>query len=116
MFRLASPDTTYKRRVRVPTPTPEGGVEEQYYTAHYRLLGAERAAELAGAGDAALVRATLVGWSEISDHDGTPLEFNPPTLERLVGLVYWCRATSIAYIDFSVGAPEKNSEAPPATS
>ena len=116
MFTLADPAATWTHPVTVPVPVGEGRIEPQVYTAEFRLLPASEAQAAAEESDAALVARVLAGWDGIADADGTPIEFGATALARLCEIVYWRRATALAYIEFAAGLPGKNSAAPPAIS
>lgn len=112
MFRIASPDATWTHPVRVEVPAGEGRTNTHLFTARFRLLKASKTEALLVDGDAALLREALVGWDDIEDADGSPLEFSPEALDTLLEVAYWRRATVVEYLRFASGLPEKNSRAP----
>lgn len=112
MFRIASPDATWTHPVRVQVPAGDGRTTTHVFTAKFKLLKASQTEALLVDGDAALLREALVGWGDIQDADGDPLEFSPEARETLLDVAYWRRATVVEYLRFASGLPEKNSGAP----
>ena len=115
MFKIAPPDTRYRHRVVVPMPTPEGGEELHSYTALFLLPDAGQLKAILTRDDSDIVVDVLLGWEDISDENG-PLEFNIDNLNRLLQISRWCGATAKAFVNFTLGIQEKNSETPLATS
>ena len=105
MFKLASPDQTYDCPVTIQVPQADGTHAPVTYTATFKLIPDEFVKEN---DDNTILEKALVGWKEISDHNGKPLTFSKKHLDRLCNLVYWRRGTVLRYIDFATGLPVKN--------
>ena len=116
MFRLADADAAWDHPVPVEVPVGDGRTERRVYTAHFRLLGASRIEALAAEGDEALLREALVGWRDIEDADGAPLEYGEESLSQLLDILHWRRSTAAEYTRFAAGLASKNSAAPPVIS
>lgn len=117
MFKIASPDQTYRRLITVQQPQPDGGVAPLQFTAHFLYVQNHRLNELlaAGGSDYDFLRPLLVGWEDIEHHDGTALAFSKARLKTLCEIRYWAKAVVEEYLSFHAGEPAKNSETPPAT-
>ena len=111
-FRLASPDETYRRLVQIRVP---GAAAPQPLRVHWRLLDDAAVNGLLAESNSSLVRAVLVGWEGLQEHDGTPIPFDAENLERVAGIAYLRRPLVDEYLRFCSGLPEKNSATPPAS-
>lgn len=112
MIRLAKPDQVFKRTVEVPQPQPDGSVKNAFFKAHF-LFVAE--SEVIGKTNREILDLVLVGWEGIKDHEKNPFAYSPENLDAFLDTPYLCRATALAYVDFSSGLPAKNSETLPGT-
>lgn len=114
MFNIAPPEKiSLKISVRIP-----GVREPRKFTGHFRYLDikerkelVDRMAEPDGSmDDMDLIRETLVGWDDVRQADGEPLEFSDTALETLMNIPYAREAVIRALIDhvISGGFVRKN--------
>lgn len=116
MFQLADENTLFDYPVTVKVPAPGGAVEEQTFTAKFRLLPADELRRMTddGGSNRDFLKRVLGGWEGIADHKGKALPYNDANLDRLGDINYFAVAVGRAYSDFAMGLPAKNAAPPPA--
>jgi len=114
MFQLADENATFDYPVTVKVPAKGGRVQQQTFTAHFRLVPADETKQMAddGVTNKDYLGRILAGWDGIADHTGKALAFNDTNLERLANIGYFAVAVVDAYGAFAMGLPAKNSATP----
>ena len=59
--------------------------------------------------DIDIARQAVVGWVDVVDEGGQPVEFSPDVLEQLLGIPGVAAAAMRQYFELRNGGPEKNS-------
>ena len=101
---------SYKWPVTIESPSQEGigTFEIQEFEGLFERLGRSKISKLADAGDAQLIEAVLMGWSDIKEEDGTEISFSSKTRKEFLDDPYWCRGVVMSYLDSLEGASAKN--------
>ena len=77
MFKLEQPKSV-KWPVTVNIPQDGGTIKKKIFNAEFTLLDQDEFNAIykdAGGNDEDLIRRTLVGWSDVGDPDGNPIDF-----------------------------------------
>lgn len=114
MFVLSDSDTPeFEWPVVIDVPTNGGKFQKHRITAVFRTIPTERYEELLELPileqDRNIARECLIGWKDVSDPDGNPVEFSDEARDRLLNLLYVRAAIVRAYADALSGkASRKN--------
>jgi len=113
MFKIAA-TPTYKCKVKVTFPGDNGSAVSNVFTAIFKRLSQSELDEMSAAvaagtvKDSEVIAKVMVGWEDVADESGTPLEFNDQNLAALMDL-HPVRPTTVkAYYDSISGAKAKN--------
>lgn len=112
MFKVEQPKSV-KWPVTVNIPQDGGHTRKNIFNAQFELLAQDDFAAIyreEGGNDEDLLRRVLIGWSEVGDPDGNPIEFDKDARELLIRIPYVRTALVAAYIECSSGkaASRKN--------
>lgn len=92
MFQLIQQSESIKWPVKVDLVDANGGVIQRSFKAKFKRLSQEEidaaiAATLDGSlSDQEHAQNILVGWDEINDEDGNPLEFTPDNRDKVLNI------------------------------
>lgn len=112
MFKI-EPQKTVQWPVTVNIPQDGGRTRKSTFNAEFELLPQDDFSAIYkedGGNDEDLLRRVLVGWSEVGDSDGNPIDFNDDTRELMIRIPYVRTAMVAAYLECSFGkaAARKN--------
>jgi hypothetical protein len=113
MFKIAT-NPTYAAQVKVDMPGDNGKTVQKVFSATFKRLSQSDLDNLVerlnskDLSDSALIDEVMVGWGDVQDESGTPLEFNDTNLAALLD-VYPVRPTIVKTFFASIaGAKAKN--------
>lgn len=112
MFKIEE-DYRYDWPVTVKKPVDGGTFQEHVFTARFRMIDEERAAELANESATALLREIVVGFEGVFGADDKALAFTAENRDRLLQVPYVRLALVEAYYGSQRGIGRKNSSTPP---
>lgn len=105
MFKLEQPKSV-KWPVTVNIPQDGGTTKKSIFNAEFELLEQPEFTAIYkenGGNDEDLIRRTLVGWSDVGDPDGNPINFNSDARELMIRIAYIRTALINAYLECSYG-------------
>jgi len=105
MFKIEQPKSV-KWPVTVNIPQDGGRTHKTIFNAEFELLAQDDFAAIYredGGNDEDLLRRVLIGWSEVGDPDGNPINFHNDTRELLIRIPYVRAALVSAYLECSLG-------------
>ena len=118
MFKVVK-ELTVAWPIVVQVPIDGGGVEEQVFGGHLKIIDQDEITRLVTTsqkGDQALAEAVLDGWDDdLMDANGDPLEFSEENRATLVRIPYVRVAICKAFFEAAAGIASKNSSAPAST-
>jgi hypothetical protein len=98
----------FKWPVTVEEPSDGGVFDSNTFDVQFKRLGRKEFAKLSTKGDLPLLKAIVLGWTGISDEDGTDIPFSIETLTEFTDDPYWVRGVLKAYTETFEGAKEGN--------
>lgn len=104
MFKLATSDF-YREKIKVHVPQGLGKHTVVSFVAHFKHLARDRIEDVVRelqSGDlteSALLREVVVGFEEVQDEDGHPLEYSDPARDKLLNIAYVHSAVMTAFLD-----------------
>lgn len=102
MFVLAK-DPQFSWPVSVRVPVDDGRHEVQRFTARFRLLP-RRTLDQNSGDTVGLLKAALVGWSEVVDDEKRPVAYSADAAEAMLAIPYVLAGLAEAYADALSGA------------
>lgn len=112
MFKI-EPQKTVQWPVTVNIPQDGGRIKKNTFTAEFELLPQNEFNAIYredGGNDEDLLRRALVGWVDVGDADGNPIDFNEDARELMIRIPYVRNALVTAYLECTLGkeAARKN--------
>jgi|CXWL01.1.fsa_nt_gi hypothetical protein len=110
MFVLSN-KPTYKFKVVVKRPSEAGAWESIDFTAEFKRRSRPEIEAMVAKGlppDAEILATELVGWSDIKQPDGSPLEVNEANRVALLAEPFVQTAIVLAWLESAVKGPAKN--------
>lgn len=105
---------SYEWTVEVKFPVSGDKYNKETFKTEFKRLSEDRLKEIllqvekGEMGDKDLVKEVVLGWKEVNDDKGNPIEFSEAALEALLKIHPVAFAISRAFMDSLAGAKRKN--------
>lgn len=106
-FKIAQ-KPTYKTAVKVYTPNDNSGFDTSEFKAEFKRVGMDELEVLKELTQVEVMQKVLVGFSDLTDEDNKPLDFNEVNLNSLLDIPQALTALKEAFWASIFKAKEKN--------